>query len=239
LTAFIAGRTDLSVWDFGDGYVQVNEPYTSHAWTAPGAYLVALWAYNDSYPGGVSATVTVHVEAGVHYVAATSGNPVAPYTSWATAATNIQDAVDVAAPGATIFVTNGTYASGSRVVYSTSYNGTMTNRVAVDKPLAMQSVNGPQVTVIDCGYAVGCVYLTNGATLFGFTLTNGYADSGGGVYCESTSAVLSNCVLTGNSAYEGWGGPRRRSLWRHAQQLHADRQLGIRRRRRGIFLHAE
>ena len=64
LTAFIAGRTDLSVWDFGDGSVEVNEPYTSHAWTAPGDYLVALWAFNDSYPGGVSATVTVHVVEG-------------------------------------------------------------------------------------------------------------------------------------------------------------------------------
>ena len=99
LTAFIEGRTDLSVWDFGDGFVEVNEPYTSHTWTAPGDYLVALWAFNDSYPEGVSATVTVHVDEGLHYVAATSGNPVAPYTSWATAATNIQDAVDVAAPG--------------------------------------------------------------------------------------------------------------------------------------------
>ena len=99
LTAFIAGRTDLSVWDFGDGFVQVNEPYTSHAWTAPGDYLVALWAFNDSYPGGVSATVTVHVVEDLHYVAASSGNPVAPYTSWATAATNIQDAVDVAGTG--------------------------------------------------------------------------------------------------------------------------------------------
>ena len=69
------------MWDFGDGYVEVNEPYTSHTWTAPGDYLVALWAYNDSYPGGVSATVTVDVvDQPVQYVAASSGNPVAPYT---------------------------------------------------------------------------------------------------------------------------------------------------------------
>ena len=120
---------------------QVNEPYTSHTWTAPGDYLVALWAFNDSYPGGVSATVTVHVEEGLHYVAATSGNPVAPYTSWATAATNIQDAVDVAVAGGTVFVTNGTYAAGGRTTPSPGDGAT--NRVAVDKPLTVRSVNGP------------------------------------------------------------------------------------------------
>jgi hypothetical protein len=209
LTAFIEGRTDLSVWEFGDGFVQVNEPYTSHAWTAPGAYLVALWAFNDSYPGGVSATVTIYVDEGVHYVAATSANPVAPYTSWATAATNIQDAVDVAGVGGTIFVANGTYAGGGRTTPSPGDGAT--NRVALDKPLTVRSVNGPGVTVIQ-GQAHGatngdtrCVYLTSGATLVGFTLTNGVASdgSGGGVYCEP-GAVVSNCVLTGNSS--SWGG---------------------------------
>ena len=58
------GPDRLSLWDFGDGDVEVNEPYTSHTWTAPGDYPVSLWAYNDSYPEGVSATLTIHVEEG-------------------------------------------------------------------------------------------------------------------------------------------------------------------------------
>jgi len=147
-----------------------------------------------------------------------SPNPTPPYSSWETAAHVIQDAVDAASDGDTVVVTNGVYSTGGRVVGT----NTLVNRVAVEKPLTLTSVNGPEVTIIE-GYqvpsstngdgAIRCVYLTDGASLSGFTLTNGATRSsggwkegiGGGVLCESTNATLSDCVLTGNSAIIGGG----------------------------------
>jgi parallel beta-helix repeat protein len=201
-TGSILGHAVSNRWDFGDGTaVSGQVPFVSHAWTNAGSYLVTLTAYNDAYPSGVRAGVTVHVVRSVHYVSQTNTNPLSPYTSWGTAATNIQDAIDVASVGGTVLVTNGTYATDGRAVYS----GGVTNRVAVDKPLTLQSVNGPQVTVIDGAGLYRCVYLASRASVYGFTLTNGYADYGGGVFCESIAGVVSNCVLIGNSAAIGGG----------------------------------
>jgi hypothetical protein len=207
-----SGRTCGTRWDFGDGTVISNQAFVSHAWAVAGDYSVVLTAYNESYPGGVSTSLTINaVKEEVHYVAVNSVNPQWPYASWSTAATNIQQAVDATIlPGALVLVSNGVYETGGRLAAGNS----TTNRVSVDKPVTVRSVNGPAVTLIrgrkapGGGNGVGairCVYLTNGAVIMGFTLTNGATtSSSGGVYCES-SAVVSNCVLTGNSAYYGGG----------------------------------
>lgn len=159
--------------------------------------------------------------AAVRYVNSNNPSPVPPYTNWTTAATGIQEAVDAADPGDVVVVTNGVYAAGGRIAY-----GTLTNRVSVDKAITVMSVNGPNATVIE-GYqipgitngdaAIRCVYLTNGASLLGFTLrkgatrtTEGFTDksaTGGGVMAEfSGVSVVSNCVITGNAAYDNGGG---------------------------------
>lgn len=221
-TAQIFGRTTASRWNFGDGTAVSNRPVAMHTWATPGDYPISLQTFNGDNPGGISATVTVHVVSQpIAYVALESPNPMVPYDSWATAATSIQDAVDVAYAGGLVLVSNGVYQTGGRVIF-----GAMTNRVAITRPVLVQSVSGPTFTMImgaqtpgttNGDSSVRCVYLTDAGALSGFTLTNGATraigdidqeNSGGGIWCWSTMANVSNCVVAGNSADFFGGGAR-------------------------------
>ena len=157
----------------------------------------------------------------VHCVDVAGTNPIAPYSTWATAATNIQDAITASVGGEIVLVTNGVYSTGGKIEA-----GDLTNRVALDKPVTVTSVNGYAATVIQGAWdsistngpgAVRCAYLANGALLSGFTLQNGATratgdsysggplESGGGIWCVSTNGVVSNCLLTNNTAIYGGG----------------------------------
>jgi hypothetical protein len=121
-----------------------------------------------------------------------SPSPTPPYTNWSTAAHAIQDAVNAAVPGDQVIVTNGVYPGG----------------LALNKPVNLLSLNGPQVTVIDAdlvSFGNRCVTLTNGAGLSGFTLTHGYPYDGGGLRCDTTNAFVTNCIIVNNRA-ESYGG---------------------------------
>ena len=144
--------------------------------------------------------LNVHAPAAALYVSLTTTHPVPPYASWSTAATNIQNAIDAANPGDQILVTNGVYQVGGKP----TSDGT-TNRVAVTNAVMLQSINGPTVTSIDGGKTMRCVYLTNGAVLAGFTLTNGNAGNGGGLSCASSNVLVTNCTLINNTAGSGGG----------------------------------
>ena len=135
-----------------------------------------------------------------------SGGHVSPFTNWVDAATNIQAAIDASEDGDTVLVTNGVYATGGRVVPGAS----LTNRIVVTNAISVQSVNGRTNTVI-LGQgpmgdsAIRCAYLANGASLSGFTLSNGCTrttgdaeqdQNGGGIF----GGTVSDCLITGNSA---------------------------------------
>ncbi len=157
----------------------------------------------------------------IRYVSLGSTNPIAPYSDWSIAATNIQDAIDTANAGDSVVVSNGVYGTGGRVVYAA-----LVTRVVVDKAVTVQSVNGPGATIITGSHygsteGIRCVYLAGGATLIGFTLKGGGTfgsgdltneQSGAAVWCESNTAVLSNCVLTACFATGNGGGAYRGTL---------------------------
>ncbi len=120
------------------------------------------------------------VHAGTFYVNQGSANPAPPFANGATAAKNIQEAVNAASAGDEIVVTNGTYGA-----------------VSAAKPLLLRSVNGPQVTIIDPAGQTRCASLTNGTRVTGFWLRGGAADVfGGGVFCASSEVFLTNCIIT-------------------------------------------
>lgn len=159
--------------------------------------------------------VVTHSMAATRYVDLNSPIPMSPFTSWATAATNIQMAVNVAQPGDEVLVFDGIYALGGMV----ESGSTRSNRVNIWKPITVRSVNGPEVTIIK-GYqdlvstnsnsSIRCAFLASGATLTGFTLKNGSVFGfGGGVYCDSLTAVVSNCILIGNASADSGGGGAR------------------------------
>lgn len=224
LSARITGNASSNFWDFGDGTFATNQPAAAHSWAVPGLFTVKVWVYNQDNPDGVSAERAVQiVDQPVHHVRAGNPTPAAPYLSWETAATNIQDAVDVAFGGSSVLVSNGVYGFGGKV----AFDG-LSNRVAVTRSVAIRSVNGAAYTTIQGVQAAGttngdgatrCVLLANGASLSGFTLTNGATLAymsvlskseqdwrGGGIWCASTNEVVSNCVLIGNAAYAGAAG---------------------------------
>ena len=162
------------------------------------AVLCLLWAFR--------------MQAAVLYVDINSTNPVPPFSTWATAATNIQDAVDASSPGDTVLVTDGIYQYGGRP----SPGDSLTNRLTVTTAITIESVNGPSSTIIQGAQipgptngptAVRCVYLSGRTLLSGFTVTNGATEDlsgdfyGGGVYCTDTNEKIVNCVIAGNAAW--------------------------------------
>jgi hypothetical protein len=99
------------------------------------------------------------LSAATRYVSMVSAHPTPPYTNWATAATNIQDAVDAAAASDKVVVTNGVYKPAHFFI-----------SVQVNRPMTLLSINGPQFTVIDGGSQAPCVSLARLSLLEGAQL---------------------------------------------------------------------
>ncbi|NCD32919.1 MAG: PKD domain-containing protein [Spartobacteria bacterium] len=213
-----------------------GEPFAmfaaTNAWadatTLPGqCYYYWVQTFTGDYASPISDAVyicTPALPANTHFVWVGSQNPQAPYTNWLTAATNIQDAVDIAQNGSTVLVGDGEYAHGWANDPDDPDEGIyLKNRVFITNDITVRSLNGALVTTIQgegpsgTG-AVRCVYMRGYSTLDGFALLDGHVaqeigfatrrnHTGGGVFMED-NALVTNCLIArcDGSGVANWNG---------------------------------
>ncbi len=109
----------------------------------------------------------------------------------------IQKGINIASNGNTVLVADGTYTgNGNRDI---DFLG---------KAIVVMSENGPEVTIVDCEADSldphrGFKFQSGeGSTsvLKGFSIRNGCAVKGGGIYCNSSSPMIINCTFSENLA---------------------------------------
>ena len=202
-TAFVAGYDNLAVGDVGSWAVTGLTPGQT--------YYCRVRAQSECGFSDYSSPLEVVTTGGAtvdRFVALAGGN-VAPYTNWADAAHRIQDAIDAAGSGETVWVSNGVFEG------NVSFNG-KSIRVA---SLFAQSGNPTDIetTVIRGTGSGSVVTFTNNETaaamLIGFTVSNGNANGtahpferGGGIRCRNASPRLEHLRVVGNHARHVGGG---------------------------------
>jgi len=111
----------------------------------------------------------------------------------------IQAGINAANDGDTVLVSPGTY------VQSIDFNGK--NIVVASLFLTTGEVTYISGTVIDGNQSGSVVTFATSegsdTVLEGFTITNGLAASGGGVYCSSSSPTIRNCTIVVNTVCSG------------------------------------
>lgn len=110
----------------------------------------------------------------------------------------IQAGIDAAEDGDTVLVADGTYKGEGNV--NIDFEG---------KRITVQSRNGAKNTIIHCLWKErtrGFIFQngeTNETVLEGFTIRSGKHGFGGGIYCNSASPTIKDCVIAWNSAKTG------------------------------------
>lgn len=176
-SAILSGQVDNCTWDFSDGVTVTGVFETAHAFSVTGCYTVSITAWN--LDGSVTGSVCVRV-VGTDIYVSQDGNDSNDGTAWTNAKASIQAAIDDAWPGVTrVLVSNGVYSTGGRVGPELP-----TNRVLLDKPFVLESVNGPELTFIvgqastnsggNGRDAIRCMCVTTGTLVSGFTLRDGH-----------------------------------------------------------------
>ncbi len=148
------------------------------------------------------------------YVSSTGDN--SSHGTWSTAYTNIQDALDAAVSGDTIYVAGQTFALTNQLFWDGKNNIILTGGYAatndLDQPGPSSPALWPTVITRAGGSVCGLLMITNvtGGTLSRVTLSGGYnyasntvGDSYGGglAIWNSTNLTVSSCTVSNNTVY--------------------------------------
>jgi len=205
----IAFFTEITtwLWDFdNDGSTDSYEQNPSYIYQNVGYYSVSLTVEDDI---GNSNTMIKTDYIAVHSPVYSghcfhisqegsdeigNGTPEYPFAT-------IQHGISVVANDDTVLVHQGTYPE------NINYNGK--NIIIGSLFLTTQDTTYISQTIIDGSQNGSVVTFSSGedstAVLNGFTITNGNASSGGGIFCYNSDPSLENVTISDNSAYRGSG----------------------------------
>jgi len=109
----------------------------------------------------------------------------------------IQSGIDASEERDRVLVAPGEYVINEPITYR-------------GKNIILKSEEGPQKTVINGGGQTQIFTFNSGesenAVLEGFTITGGYTDYGGGIYCENSSPTIRGNIIQKNYSGDGGGG---------------------------------
>lgn len=177
---FDAGETDVETFD-GTTLAKTFE--------TPGDYPVKVRVEDISDPSrffDVPGYVLIKARTKELYVDAANEHPVAPYASWANAATNVADALAQAIDGNEIVIAKGIHPIAAAL--------------QLDRPVTLRGATGnPADVTLKAGTGANRIAVMNhpSARLLSLTVANGKSsdDVGGGVNIAFKGGVVSNCVF--------------------------------------------
>ena len=193
LTPFAPGEVEFSakaangelrdcLWTF-NGLEQMIGATVTNSFLV-GSVSVSFRAYLNGQPVTVDRPDWFVAYGETVHVVVENENPVFPYATWETAATNLNDAFAAVQRNGTILMGEGTYP--------------LTDERTIDFPMTLRGANGPERTVLDANKKLRPFQLRHpSAVLDGLTLRNGRGANGslGGGVAIRNGGQVTNCVF--------------------------------------------